>query len=128
MARKRLAAVAVVLLVATGPAARATERASEAEASDAARTIGEAPAAPDIDLWRVRNIFRYEDEARAHAGPAQSQLLAVFQHFNQAKIREYGPIFVNEQYVAGLNITVDDVMLMYIIERGRNIAQLRQNV
>ena len=70
MARKRLAAVAVVLLVATGPAARATERASEAEASDAARTIGEAPAARDIDLWRVRNIFRYEDEARAHAGPA----------------------------------------------------------
>lgn len=70
MARKRLAAVAAVLLVATGPAARATEKASEEEAADAARTIGEAPAAPDIDLWRVRNIFRYEDEARAHAGPA----------------------------------------------------------
>jgi hypothetical protein len=70
MAWTGLAAVAAVLLVATGPPARATEKASEAEASDAARNRGEAPAAPDIDLWRVRNIFRYGDEPRAFARPA----------------------------------------------------------
>lgn len=69
MARASLALVAVVLLVGGGPATRASDNAARAGASDSARPPGEAPAAPDIDLRRVRNIFRYGDEPRAAAGP-----------------------------------------------------------
>lgn len=71
MARTSLVVVAAVLFVAAGPAAGATDEATEAETPDSARIAGEAPAAPDTDLRRVRNIFRYGDEPRAHAGPAR---------------------------------------------------------
>jgi hypothetical protein len=69
MARTSIALAAAVLFVAGGPAARATEEAARAETSDSARPTGAAPAAPDIDLRRIRNIFRYGDEPRVDAGP-----------------------------------------------------------
>jgi len=68
-ARTSLALAAAVLFVAGATAARATEEAAQAETSESARPAGVAPAAADIDLRRIRNIFRYGDEPRVDAGP-----------------------------------------------------------
>ncbi len=69
MARTSLALAAALLLLAASPAARATEKSTLVEASASRRPTVEAPAAPDIDLRRMRNIFRYGDEPHVHDGP-----------------------------------------------------------
>jgi len=66
----RISLAAAMLLVAAGPPARASENATPAGTWASGRPPGEAPAPPDIDLRRVRNIFRYGDEPHAHAGSA----------------------------------------------------------
>ncbi|MCG6927643.1 MAG: hypothetical protein LJF30_20340 [Acidobacteria bacterium] len=66
----RISLAVAVLLVAAGPAARATEKPTPAGTSESRRPPGEAPAPPDIDLRRLRNIFRYGDEPHVNSGSA----------------------------------------------------------
>jgi hypothetical protein len=70
MARLLLAFAAVALLVAGHSVTMAEEAASPTSTS--AQTTRVAPAAPDIDLRRVRNIFRYGDAPRVADGPART--------------------------------------------------------
>jgi hypothetical protein len=68
MSRAPLALVTMALLAvaASGSGSGANE-----DDRSPGRAVPTKPAAPDIDLWRIRNIFRYADRTtvESHEGP-----------------------------------------------------------
>jgi hypothetical protein len=60
MPRVALAVIVVALVLAGSRGARSSP---EEDRSSRVRPASTAPAPPDVDLWQIRDIFRYADEA-----------------------------------------------------------------
>ena len=70
-ARKPLVSAAVLLLFAAAPRASAVAE-ETAQPGPSASEARVAPAAPDMDLRQIRDIFRYADEPRVDDGPGRA--------------------------------------------------------
>jgi hypothetical protein len=71
MSRLCLALAAVALLAAAASGARSG---ADDDGPSRRRATATTPAAPDIDLWEIRDIFRYADRTPVESRPGSSAM------------------------------------------------------